>query len=249
VSSGRSSTSRRRAASNPNMTSSLRILLVEDDPGDAEVIQDFLEADHFVCEVTRVETRGHFLEALRSVDVDLILADYTLPSFDGLSALNLARSVRPDLPFIFVSGTIGEEAAIEALKVGATDYVLKTRMSRLVPAVRRALEEARDRAARQQAEDALRRREKELRDVIEAIPAITFTAQADGISVWINRQWMEFSGLSVEETSVSGWQSAIHPDDLIEHAAKWHHSVRKRGATSQCQRRIPVALGAGGTAT
>src|SRR6201981_3911183 len=155
----------------------------------------------------------------------LVLADYKLPLFDGLSALKLALSVRPDLPFIFVSGTLGEEAAIEALKVGATDYVLKTRMSRLMPAVRRALGEAGDRAARQRAEDALRQREKELRDVIEAIPAIAFTAQPDGSSVWINRQWVEFSGLSVEETSGLGWQFAIHPDDFIEHAAKWQHSM------------------------
>jgi len=207
------------------MSSPLRILLLEDDPGDAEVIQDFLEADHFVCEITRADTRAEFLDALSSVDVDLILADYTLPSFDGLSALNLARSVRSDLPFIFVSGTIGEEAAIEALKVGATDYVLKTRMSRLVPAVRRALEEAGDRAARQRAEEALRRSEKELRDIIEAIPAIAFTAQPEGNSVWTNQQWVDFSGLTVQETSGSGWQSAIHPQDITEHATKWRHSM------------------------
>jgi PAS domain-containing protein len=110
-------------------------------------------------------------------------------------------SVRPDLPFIFVSGTLGEEAAIEALKLGATDYVLKHRMSRLVPAVQRALREARDRTARQGAEEALHRNAKELRDIIEAIPAIALTAQPDGGSVWTNQQWVQFSGLSVEETS------------------------------------------------
>src|SRR5262249_46486656 len=131
----------------------------------------------------------------------------------------------PEIPFIFVSGTLGEEAAIEALKVGATDYVLKTRLSRLVPAVHRALDQANDRAARKRAEGALRRTETELRDVIEAIPAIAFTAQPDGSNVWINRQWVEFTGLSAEETLGSGWQSAVHPDDLIEHAAKWHHAM------------------------
>src|ERR1700745_428636 len=98
-------------------------------------------------------------------------------------------------------------------------------MSRLVPAVRRALGEARDRMARQGAEDALRRREKELRDVIEGMPAMAFTAHAGGSSVWINRQWAEVSGLSVEGPSGLGWQSAIHPDDCIEHAAKWRHSI------------------------
>ena len=109
------------------MRSPLRILLLEDDPRDAELIQELLEADHFVCEITRVQTRAEFLTALEHDEIDLILADYKLPSFDGVSALKLASSARPDVPFIFVSGTLGEEVAIEALKIGATDYVLKTR--------------------------------------------------------------------------------------------------------------------------
>ena len=126
------------------VTSPLRILLLEDDPHDAELIQELLEADHVVCEVTRVQTRAEFVAALEDAGIDLILADYKLPSFDGLSALKIALSERPDLPFIFVSGTLGEEVAIEALKIGATDYVLKTRLSRLVPSVQRALREARN---------------------------------------------------------------------------------------------------------
>ncbi|MGY8668413.1 PAS domain S-box protein, partial [Bradyrhizobium sp. UFLA05-109] len=207
------------------MSSPIGILLLEDDPNDAGLIEVLLEADHLICRITCVQSRTEFLEALERAEFDLILSDYKLPSFDGLSALNLALSICPDLPFIFVSGTLGEEAAIEALKIGATDYVLKTRMSRLVPAVRRALSEAGDRASRRRAEDTLRRREKELRDTVEAIPAIAFTTQADGSSVWTNRQWVDFSGLSVEETSGSGWQSAIHPDDHNQHVAKWHHSM------------------------
>jgi signal transduction histidine kinase/CheY-like chemotaxis protein len=136
----------------------LRILLLEDSIPDAELIQDLLEADHFVCQVTRVQTRAEFLAALEDGGIDLILADYKLPSFDGLSALKLALSARPDLPFIFVSG-FGEEIAIEALTSGATDYVLKTRLSRLVPSVQRALREARERVERKKAEEALRRSE------------------------------------------------------------------------------------------
>jgi signal transduction histidine kinase/CheY-like chemotaxis protein len=137
----------------------LRLLLLEDSTRDAELVQELLEADHFVCEVTRVQTRAEFVAALQNGVLDLVLADYTLPSFDGLSALQLALGARPDLPFIFVSGSLGEEIAIEALKIGATDYVLKTRLSRLVPSVQRALREARDRAERKKAEDALRRNE------------------------------------------------------------------------------------------
>jgi PAS domain S-box-containing protein len=208
------------------MSSPIGILLLEDDPKDAGLIEEILEANDFICRITRVQDRTAFLAALENGGFDLILSDHKLPSFDGLSALNLALSARPDIPFIFVSGNLGEETAIEALKVGATDYVLKTRLSRLVPAVQRALREAGDRAGRQGAEDALRRSEIELRDIIEAIPAIAFIAQPDGGSVWSNRRWVEYSGLSVEETSGSGWQSAIHPDDLAQYAAKWQQSMK-----------------------
>jgi PAS domain S-box-containing protein len=140
--------------------SPLRILLLEDDPSDAELIRATLEADQIVCDVNVVKTRAEFLTGLESQQIDLVLADYKLPSFDGLSALKLSLSIRPDLPFIFVSGTFGEESAIEALKIGATDYVLKTRLSKLVPAVRRAL---REKEERQKAEDALRQLREQAR--------------------------------------------------------------------------------------
>ena len=87
------------------MTSPLRILLLEDDANDAELVHELLEANHFNCETTHVKTRDEFTAALERRDIDLILSDYALPSFDGLSALKLVVSARPDLPFIFVSGT------------------------------------------------------------------------------------------------------------------------------------------------
>src|SRR5262249_35219343 len=111
------------------------------------------------CDVTRTDTQAGFLGYLQQGGFDLILADYTLPLFDGISALKLAKEVRPDVPFIFVSGTLGEEVAIEALKMGATDYVFKTRLSRIVPSVRRALRESAERAERKRAQEALERNE------------------------------------------------------------------------------------------
>jgi PAS domain S-box-containing protein len=200
-------------------------LLLEDDAQDAELIQQLLETDHFVCELTRTQTGAEFLAALKNGGVDLILADYQLPSFDGLSALKLALSERPDLPFIFVSGTLGEEVAIEALKIGATDYVLKTRLARLVPSVQRALREARERAERKIAAEAARRSEKELLDVIEAIPTLAFTTLADGSNVWANQRWVEYTGLSVDSTSGFGWRSTLHPDDVDGHVNKWQESL------------------------
>jgi PAS domain S-box-containing protein len=203
----------------------LRILLLEDDPQDAMLIQELLETDHFVCEINCVQTRAEFLAGLRSGGIDLILADYQLPSFDGLSALELARSERHDLPFIFVSGMIGEETAVDALRIGATDYILKPRLARLVPAVQRALREARERAERRVAAEAARRSEKELLDVIEAIPTMAFITLADGGSVWVNRRWVEYTGLSVDSTSGGGWRSTVHPDDFDGHINKWQASI------------------------
>lgn len=145
-----------RAEEDAAVTPGLRVLHIEDNPDDAELIQARLAAEGMACAIARVETRDAFLTALEVGGFDLILADYALPNFDGLSAFALARERRPEVPFIFVSGMIGEEAAIEALKQGATDYVLKQRLSRLVPAVRRALRDTKDRAERQRMEEKLR---------------------------------------------------------------------------------------------
>ncbi len=161
--------------------SPLQILLLEDDARDAELVQELLEVEEFACEITRVEDRAGFLAALERGGIDLILADYTLPSFDGLSALKLAIAARPDVPFIFVSGTLGEEVAIEALKIGATDYILKTRISRLVPSVHRALREATERSERKRAEEALRRSE-------------TYLAEAQRLSLTGSFGWNVVSG-------------------------------------------------------
>src|SRR4029077_18537579 len=96
----------------------LHILYLEDNPRDAELVQETLAVDGISCDVTRVETEADFNASLEQGGFDLILADYTLPSFDGLSALRIARQNWPLVPFIFVSGTLGEEVAIEALKIG-----------------------------------------------------------------------------------------------------------------------------------
>ena len=131
------------------MRSPLHILHLEDDPNDAALVQVTLEADGIDCAVTRAETRDDFVAALERGGVDLVLSDYSLPAFDGLAALKITRTRWPNLPVIMVSGTLGEELAIDSLKNGATDYVLKERLSRLVPAVRRAMREVEARAERQ----------------------------------------------------------------------------------------------------
>src|ERR1700688_3449272 len=137
----------------------LRILYLEDDPRDAELVQQALETAGIICQITRVETETDFIASLEQGCFGVILADYALPSFDGLSALKIVQQRWPHVPFIFVSGTLGEEVAIEALKIGATDYVRKTLLSRIAPSVQRALREARERMELSHAAAALRRSE------------------------------------------------------------------------------------------
>jgi CheY-like chemotaxis protein len=147
------------------VTPPLRILHLEDNVNDAELIQAAVESEGIRARVTRVETQADFVASLDRGGFDIILADYTLPSFDGLSALKIALERCPDVPFIFVSGTLGEEVAIEALKIGATDYLLKDRLSRIAPSVHRALREAKERGERRRAE-ALLSGEKRLLEMI-----------------------------------------------------------------------------------
>ena len=134
----------------------LNILHIEDSEADSLLIQQLLVHEGLNCQLDRVETREQLEGALRRSAFDLILADCKLPRFSGLEALSLARSLYPDIPFVFVSGTIGEDTAIESLRNGATDYVLKDRLSRLVPAVMRALTDAKNRANFEQMERRLR---------------------------------------------------------------------------------------------
>ncbi|MBI4523295.1 MAG: GAF domain-containing protein, partial [Deltaproteobacteria bacterium] len=138
------------------MKNALRILHLEDNPRDAELVQATLERGGISCEIVRVDTRVELLAALDQRRFDLILGDYSMPGFDGLTALRLAQEKSPETPFIFVSGTLGEEVAIESLKHGAVDYVLKDRLSRLAPCVRRALREVEEQRTRRQAQEALK---------------------------------------------------------------------------------------------
>jgi signal transduction histidine kinase len=197
--------------------SALRILLLEDNYHDAELIQELLEADYFVCEVIRVQTRDEFVAGLEDAGLDLILADYKLPSFDGLSALQLALDARADLPFIFVSGSLGEEVAIEAVKIGATDYVVKSRLSRLVPSVQRALRETRERAERRKAEKAFRRSEVYLAEAQRLSHTGSFGWDlASGEIYWSDETYRIFETEPSTKPSVQLVLDRTHPDDRTQ---------------------------------
>jgi signal transduction histidine kinase len=141
----------------------IQILLLEDDATDAELTRFALRKGGLQFGLVRVDTREDYIRQLEEHPPHLILSDYSLPGFNGHDALTIALEKCPGIPFIFVTGTMGEEVAIETLKSGATDYVLKTRLSRLIPAVSRALQEAQERAAHRRAAEALRESHEQLR--------------------------------------------------------------------------------------
>src|SRR6202162_4909283 len=199
-----------------SMRRPLRILSIEDNPKDAELIQSLLETEGIACEVTRVDTQAALVASLEQGGVDLILADYSLPSFDGISALKLAMKACPEVPFIFVSGTLGEEVAIEALKIGATDYVLKSRLSRLAPSVKRALREAGDRAQRKRAEDALRRSEMYLAEAQGLSHTGSFGWDiSSGEIYWSDETYRIFGIEPAAKPTVQMVLDRTHPDDRL----------------------------------
>jgi PAS domain S-box-containing protein len=177
----------------------LRILLLEDDSADAELILEQLSKERLNAQVKRVQTGPDFTEALDSRQFDLILADCKLYSFSGFAALEQVKSKAPDIPFIFVSGTLGEEVAVESLKKGATDYILKHQLIRLGPAIRRALREVKERQAREQALQALRRNEQDLSDFFEHAPVGFHCTGPDGRILKVNQAELNMFGYKLED--------------------------------------------------
>jgi PAS domain S-box-containing protein len=198
------------------MTRPLRILHLEDEPHDSELMAATLRAEGVDCEIVRVDTREAFIQHLRDEPVDVIVSDVSVPGFDGITAQQVWQQERPKVPFIFLSGTFGEEVAIERLKAGATDYVLKNWVEKLPGVVRRALREHHERTGRQQAQDDLHRLAGELErrveertaqlaaanqalaeserrffDILDHSPAAIFLKDLDGRYVFVNRSCQE----------------------------------------------------------
>ena len=173
----------------------LNILLLEDRSADAEMIQHELRKAGIRFTLKRVLTEAEFRAELSNPEIDLILADYARPSFDGLSALALAKKERPEVPFIFVSGTMREDLAIESLHEGATDYVLKDRLQRLGSVVQRALREAKERAERQSSEERVRLQATALASVSSSI----MITDCRGTILAVNPAFTTVTGYAAQE--------------------------------------------------
>jgi PAS domain S-box-containing protein len=205
----------------------LRILSIQDDPSGTDLIQGVLKTEGLVCEVTRVDTEAALLASIAQGRIDLILADYTLPSFDGVSALKVAQKTCPDVPLLLVSGTLGEEVAIEALKIGAADYILKTQLSRLVPSVQRALREAEERAERKSADEKLRRNQAHLAEAQRLSHTGSFGWDVySGEVYWSRETFRIFECAPTAKVTIDLVVQRTHPEDrsmvqqLIEGATR-----------------------------
>ena len=189
----------------------LKLLIMEDNSDDAELAIKQLEREGFEVEHSIVDTENSFREAL-DTDPDLILADYSLPGFNCIDALLIHQDVSPEIPLILFSGTIGEEKAVECIKLGAVDYVLKDNLARLGPAVKRALDEAVLHREKMNTEMKLRESEEKYRLIIENSNDAICIVQ-DGRIVFSNPQFSELIGYTSGNGIEKPFIDYIHPDD------------------------------------
>lgn len=198
------------------MNGSLQVLHLEDNARDAEFVSSMLEAEGLDCAILHVKTKDEFEAAIAQNHFDVILSDFALPHYNGLDALHEARKISSTVPFILLSGTVGEEVAIQSLKTGATDYVLKQRPARLVQAIRRALEEAEERAKRQQAEERVREQAALLDKAQDAIHVRDI---GDHIRYW-NRGSERIYGWSINEALGRNVNELLLTDPSSQEAAR-----------------------------
>jgi PAS domain S-box-containing protein len=197
------------------MNRKLQILHLEDDPDFAEWVRSLFAQDGLDVELKCVGDRAAFEAALDAGAFDVIVSDYHLPSFSGLDALAMVRKKNPHIPFILVSGTIGEQAAIESLRAGATDYLLKQQPDRLPSAVRRAVQEAEERARLRAAETELVRREKHFRTLTENSLDVLCILSRDGNFLYASPSIERALGYKPEELRGQNFFARLHPDDLL----------------------------------
>jgi two-component system cell cycle sensor histidine kinase/response regulator CckA len=198
------------------MSKPLRILLVEDDLADAELVERALQKAAIPFSIRHIQTEAEFVQALRQNEVDLILADYKLPTFGSPEALQLLREHRADIPLISISGTVGEESAVELMRLGAADHILKKDLTKLAPAVQRALREAQHKQQKRFAEASLRDSESRFRAIFECAGAGIAVEDLNGKIVESNRALQQMLGYGAEELLQITRQDFTHSRDHQE---------------------------------
>ena len=206
----------------------LRVLIVEDSEDDTLLTLRELRRGGYILTYVRVETPVDMKAALEQQPWDFVIADYSLPAFSAPEALKLLQSYQLDLPFIIVSGTIGEDTAVAAMKAGAHDYLIKGNLTRLVPAVERELREAKERQKRYNAEQALRESEDLFRTLCSSAPLAIFQTDAQGQHTYNNPLWYDILGLGEQESLDYGWTQAIHPEDSADVFEDWQRTLSEQ---------------------
>jgi len=200
------------------MNDKLNILHLEDDENDSELLRNELEVSGLNFSYNRVDNEKDFVSSLSNSDYNIIFSDFSLPTYNGLKALEKCVAIRPELPFILVSGTLGEDAAVESMKMGATDYVLKNKLYKLIPTINRALVEVNEKKLRQFAENRYGLLIESARDVI-------FTLSTTGEIISLNRAFDEITGLKREDWIGKNFSGLIHSDDLHIAVSKFENTL------------------------
>lgn len=219
----------------------MQLLHLEDSPTDAELIALLIKREWPACQIQHVATMTEYREALENGGFDLILSDYSLPGFDGLSALSMARAHFPETPFLFLSGTIGEERAVEALKRGATDYIIKDRPTRLISAIRQAFALLIEADRRRRTEAALRENEERFRQITENVVELIALLDLNACRIYANPSYRELLG---EAAMVPGADAfaELHPQDRGRVRAVFSQVV-STGATQRFEYRLVLPDG------
>jgi signal transduction histidine kinase len=209
----------------------IRILLLEDVAADAEMLERLLVRAGLSVAVKRVATEQAFRREILIAPYDVIVADYHLPGFDGMSALQIARETAPHIPFVFVSGSIGEERAVRALQQGAIDYIMKDRPSRLPSAILRAIEVQREAESRRRIQDALIRSEQRFYFAAQATRDVIRDWNVESGSIWASDSLLSDWGHDIDEAElgVAWWEAHIHPEDVAKVRASLEDAFRSDG--------------------
>lgn len=215
------------------MSEMINVLHLEDNQMDAELIRDMLESAGFKCYLRRVDTENEFKKALEEESFDLVISDFTMPGYSGQNALKYVHLNYPEVPFIFVSGTLGEDYAIESLLNGATDYVLKTRMNRLVPAVSRAVAEMEERVKLKEMEKSLKERDARFRALIENSLDGVGLIDDDGNILYRSPANTRILGMTEYSQSGGNIYTGMHPEDIPVVKSKLNEIQKADGAKTE----------------
>jgi PAS domain S-box-containing protein len=207
------------------LTRLLRVLHLEDSPRDAEIVRHRLHADGLACNILVAKGKDSFEAALAGEPFDLIISDYNLPGYDGVAALKQAQKIQPDVPVILISGTVGEDEAVKCLHIGATDYLLKERLERLVPAVQRAIQEAHTRLERRQADAAVREERDRAQRYLDMPEVILLALDSSGRITLPNRYACSVLGWAAHELIGRDWIATCIPPGIREALTKRFHNL------------------------